>query len=142
MAKRVPFEPAHAERICLQPRQREMAGYATPEHYRQLAKAPSFSVLDGDEVVMCGGAFEMWPGRCLCWALLAEHIGHRMATCVRATRRFLEEVAAPRYELDVEHDHAEGHRFARLLGFDVETPQLRAYYPDGSDGTMYVRVKP
>lgn len=142
MAKRVPFEPEHAARIALQPRQRAMAGYATPEHYRQLAAAPSFTVLDGDEVVMCGGAFELWPGRRLCWALLAERIGHRMTACVRATRRFLDEVAAPRYELDVERDHAEGHRFARLLGFEVETPQLRAYYPDGSDGTMYVRVTP
>lgn len=142
MAKRVPFEPAHAERIRLQPRQREMAGYATSGHYAKLAAMPSFSVLDGDEVALCGGVIEMWPGRCLCWALLAESIGHRMIVCVRATRRFLAEVAAPRYELDVEIDHAEGHRFARLLGFEVETPRLRTYYPDGSDGTMYVRVTP
>jgi len=142
MAKRVPFEAVHAERIHLQPRQRESAGYATPEHYRQLAAAPSFSVLDGDEVLMCGGAFEIWPGRRLCWALLAESIGHRMTACVRATRRFLAEVGARRYELDVEAGHDEGHRFAKLLGFEVETPRLRAYYPDGSDGAMYVRVTP
>ena len=142
MAKRVPFEPAHAERIRLQPRQREAAGYATPDHYRKLAAAPSFTVLDGDEVIMCAGAFELWPGRRLAWALLAESIGHRMIFCVRTTRRFMVELAAPRYELDVELDHEEGHRFARLLGFEVETPRMRAYYPDGKDGTMYVRVTP
>lgn len=140
MAKRVPFEPEHAARIRLQPRQIGAAGYATPTHYAKLAATASFSVLDGDEVVMCGGAFEIWPGRRLCWALLAESIGHRMVSCVRITRRFLAEVAAPRYELDVEVDHAEGHRFAQALGFTVETPRLRAFYPDGTDGTMYVRV--
>lgn len=141
MAKRVPFEPAHAERIRLQPRQVAATGYATPGHYRQLAAAPSFSVLDGDEVLMCGGAFSVWPGRVLCWALLAESIGHRMTACVRHTRQFLGEVAAPRFELDVEIDHAEGHRFARVLGFSPETPRMRSYYPDGSDGTMYVRLR-
>jgi hypothetical protein len=142
MAKRVPFEPAHAERIRLQPRQRAAAGYATPAHYVKLALAPSISVLDGDEVLFCGGVIEMWPGRLLCWALLAESIGHRMIACVRAVRRFMAELDAPRFEMDVEVGHAEGHRFARLLGFELETPRLRAFYPDGSDGTMYVRVNP
>jgi hypothetical protein len=142
MAKRVPFEAMHAERIRLQPRQRAMAGYATPDHYAKLAAMPAISVLDGDKVLLCAGVIEMWPGRRLCWALLAESIGHRMTACVRAIRRFIVELAVPRLEMDVEIDHAEGHRFARLLGFEVETPRLRRYYPDGSDGTLYVRVTP
>lgn len=139
MAKRVPFEPTHAERIRVQPRQVAMMGYATPEHYRQLAATPSFSVLDGDEVLMCGGAFEHWPGRAVCWALLSQSIGHRMTTCVRATRDFLAQHSAHRFEMDVERDHGEGHRFARLIGFAVETPVLARFYPDGTDGVMYVR---
>lgn len=142
MLKRVPFEPAHAARINLQPRQRADAGYASPQHYRQLAAAPSFSVLDGDEVLLCGGVIPMWPGRALCWALLAASIGHRMTGCVRTARRFLAEQPQRRLEMDVALDHFNGHRHAQLLGFAVETPRLRAYYPDGSDGSLYVRINP
>jgi hypothetical protein len=141
MVERVPFTPAHAARIRLQPRQLEAAGYASVDHYRKLAATPSIALLDGHNVLMCGGAFEIWPGRAVAWALLAESIGHRMTACVRHVRRFFDEINAPRVEMDVAVDHEEGHRFARLLGFELETPRARVYYPDGSDAAIYVRVR-
>lgn len=140
MVECVPFAPEHAERIRLQPCQQAGHALSSPQAYRAMAAMPSFSVVDGDEVVMSGGIVELWPGRAICWALLAEHIGHRMTACVRATRKFLTSVTPHRLELDVQEGHEEGHRFARMIGFEKETERLRAFYPDGSDGTMYVRV--
>lgn len=142
MVERVPFEPAHAARIRLQPRQKPATQLVGDSHYELLARAPSIALLDGDEVLMCGGVFEVWPGRGIAWAMLAERIGHRMTACVRAVRRFFNEQAIARVEMDVEIDHAEGHRFARLLGFEQESPRLRRYYPDGGDGALYVRIAP
>lgn len=142
MAKRVPFEAAHAERIRLQPCQHEGASYADRRHYEKLAKTPAFTVMDGDEVLMCAGVLQVWPGRAVCWSMLAEGIGHRMVACVRHALRFLAEQPAGRYEMDVEFGHAEGERMARALGFELETPRLRAFYPNGGDGTMFVRVTP
>lgn len=140
MAKRVPFEAAHAERIRLQPCQHEGASYADRRHYEELAKTPAFTVMDGDEVLMCAGVLQVWPGRHVCWSMLAEGIGHRMVSCVRHALRFLAEQPAGRYEMDVEVGHAEGARMAKALGFDLETPRLKSFYPNGGDGTMYVRV--
>jgi len=123
MVKRVPFEAAHAARIRLQPRQHEGASYADRRHYEQLAQTPAFTVLDGDEVLMCAGVLEVWQGRHVCWAMLAEGVGHRMVSCVRHALRFLFEQAPGRYEMDVELGHGEGERLARALGFELETPR-------------------
>lgn len=140
MVKRVPFEASHAERIALQPCQHEGASYASRRHYEQLAQTPAFSVLDGDEVLMCAGVIQVWPGRHVCWSMLAESVGHRMVYCVRYALRFLAEQPAGRYEMDVEFGHAEGERLARALGFELETLRMTAFYPNGGDGTLYVRV--
>lgn len=142
MAKRIPFEPGHAKQIRLQPRQQPAAHLVGDSHYVQLARAPSIAIVDGDEVLMCGGIFEIWPGRAIAWAMLAESIGHRMVSCVRIVRRFFDEQAVARVEMDVEVGHEEGHRFAHLLGFELESPRLRRYYPDGGDGALYVRITP
>lgn len=140
MVRREPFQAEHAARIKLQPCQREGASYATDAHYRKLARTPAFTLLDGDEVLMCAGAIPVWPGRSVCWAMLAESIGHRMVHCVRQAVRFMHELQKGRYEMDVEMGHAEGGRLARAMGFSVETERMVSYYPNGNDAVMYVRV--
>jgi len=140
MARCVPFEAEHAARIRLQPCQQEGASYASPEHYEHLAKTPAFTVLDGDEVLMCAGSIPVWPGRSVCWAMLAESVGHRMIYCVRHALRFMYTQQPGRYEMDVELEHANGARMAKAMGFELETPRLKSFYPNGGDGAMYVRV--
>lgn len=140
MAERIPFQADHAERIRLQPCQHEGASYADRRHYEDLARTAAFTVVDGDEVLMCAGVLQVWPGRFVCWSMLAEGIGTRMVSCVRHALRFLALQPAGRYEMDVEFGHDEGERMARALGFKLETPRLKSFYPNGGDGVMYVRV--
>jgi len=140
MVERVPFLAEHAARIKLQPCQLEGASYASPAHYVQLAKTPAFTLLDGDEVLMCAGAIPVWPGRSVCWAMLAESIGHRMVHCVREAVRFMHTLQKGRYEMDVEAGHEEGRRMARAMGFSLETERMVSYYPNGNDASMFVRV--
>ena len=140
MVKEIPFLPEHANQIKLQPCQQAIHAHSSERAFRAMAAAPSFTLVDGEEIVMCGGIVELSPGRAICWALMAESIGHRMTACVRTTRRFVRAQKPHRLELDVQIDHEEGHRFARMIGFTKETERLRAFYPDGSDGTMYVWV--
>jgi hypothetical protein len=135
----VPFQPEHTDRIRLQPRQRGWAGSVTPDTLAFLATQPSITVLDGDEVLMCGGWFPLWPGRGAAWSLMAEGIGARMTGVVRAGRKVLDTFNGWRLELDVETDFDEGHRLARLLGFELESPCLSGYYPSGADAAMYVK---
>lgn len=141
MLKCVPFQPEHAARIRLQPSQRDGAALIQAKDYKALARLPSITMLDGDEVLAFGGVITVWPGRAICWASLAESIGHRMTFVIRTVKEFLTAQNPGRLEMDVQVDHPEGHRFACLLGFVQEIGRLRSYYPDGSDGALYAQVK-
>ena len=44
-----------------------------------------------------------------------------------------------RVEFTVRADFEKGHRWAKMLGFTVESPLLRAYGPLGEDHVGYVR---
>ena len=41
-----------------------------------------------------------------------------------------------RLEISVQDGHADGHSWARILGFTIEA-KLEAYMPDASDGFLY-----
>lgn len=140
MVKAIPFKAEHARTMRIQPRQAAWRDSAPDVHFRALEARGAVTVVDGDEILMCGGSIEVWPGRKVVWALMAEGIKHRMTACARITRRFIEGQFTGRMELDVERDHPEGHRFARLIGFEKETDRLKAFYTGGLDGTMYVKV--
>jgi hypothetical protein len=45
-----------------------------------------------------------------------------------------------RLELTVRFDFDEGHRWAKMLGFKVETPVMPFYGPEGEPHSMYVRI--
>ncbi len=95
-------------------------------------------VADGDPV-MCGGTMQHWPGRHTAWTYLSEDSGPHMLWITRQTRRVLADVKG-RMEFTVRKDFAAGHTFARLLGFEVETPCLKAYGPFGEDHVGYLRM--
>lgn len=93
----------------------------------------------GTDVLLCGGTLEMWPGRHLAWSYVSAAAGPHMLFVTREARKAL---ARPkgRVEFAVRADFADGHRWARMLGFERETPRLRQYGPDGEDHVGYVRV--
>jgi hypothetical protein len=98
--------------------------------------------VDGD-IVACAGLTELSPGRALAWSYLSPNLGGQMMLRItRACNRMMNLSSFRRVEMDVLWDHAEGHRWARILGFDLECPRRRAYGPDGRDYALYSRVKP
>jgi hypothetical protein len=42
-------------------------------------------------------------------------------------------------ELTVLKHFAAGHRWAKMLGFEIEAPLMRGYNPDGTDSVGYAR---
>lgn len=98
------------------------------------------TVLTDDGVaLMCGGTLQQWPGRHTAWALFDKKAAPHMLAITRATCKFFGEVQG-RIEFTVRCDFAAGHKFAKLLGFEVETPLMRMYGPEGEDHVGYVRV--
>lgn len=103
-----------------------------------MERAPNLVTLTYEgHPVAAGGTLELWPGRHMAWALLPPSSGAHMLTITREAYRLVRAVRG-RVEMQVKRSFAAGHRWAKLLGFEIETPVLRSYGPDGEDFTGYV----
>lgn len=105
----------------------------------QLRSENSWTGLVDGQPIVCAGTVRQWAGRHVAWAFLAQSTGPHMLWITREVKRVLDRVEG-RVELTVRSDFAAGHKWAKLLGFEVETPRLRAYGPGGEDHTGYVKV--
>ena len=94
-------------------------------------------VIDGDPVA-CGGTMRQWKGRHTAWMYLNFNTRRHMLAITRAVSDKLDQVGG-RIEITVRRDFVVGHRWAKMLGFDVETPVLEAYGPEGEDHVGYVK---
>ena len=94
-------------------------------------------VIDGD-IRACAGTMQQWAGRHVAWAYMTPGIGRNMGFMTTQTKLKLAEVKG-RIEMTVRTDFPAGHRWAKMLGFTVETPLMKAYGPLGEDHTGYVR---
>lgn len=95
-------------------------------------------VIDG-EPVACAGTIFQWPGRHTAWAYMGRNTGPHMRWITKAVLNNLA-VVKGRIELTVRADFPMGQRWARMLGFEVETPLMRAFGPLGEDHVGFVRM--
>lgn len=64
-----------------------------------------------------------------------------MLNLTRAAVRHMDAMALPRVEMYVEEGFDAGHRWARLLGFELETERpMRNYLPGRRSAYLYARV--
>lgn len=95
------------------------------------------AVADG-EPIACGGTVEIWPGRHSGWAYLNKSAAAHMLFVTRAAEQVLQQVKG-RIEMTVRCDFKAGHRWAKILGFVLETPVLKQFGPEGEDHSGYTR---
>lgn len=111
--------------------------------YAQIISGPYTwtGMVDGN-VVGIGGIQEMWPGRGLAWALMSPAINPReFVRITNKVRLVLEQAHREtfrRIEASVDVGFDNGHRWARLLGFESEG-LLRKFSPEGRDHIGYAR---
>lgn len=135
----VPFRPKHLQALQLQPAQAWMRPLLNDEYAATMAACLSGTFIDRSGVVAIIGVATIWPGRAHVSALLSG-VGllalHRFAT------RWLDETQIRRLEATVDGDFEAGHRWLRLLGFRLETPEgMPGYRPDGGLSFLYARVR-
>ncbi len=101
---------------------------------------PAWAVrLDG-RVVAIGGHTPVWPGRTILWGYLGADCGPALAVMTKEIRRQVRDmlVEFPRMEAYAERNHAEAHRWLKLLGFKSEG-LMRKFYND-RDYVLYAKV--
>lgn len=104
-----------------------------------------WAMLEGGYVIGAGGIAPVWFGRAVVWLLPGENTEPRhLVVAYRFIRRWLDALqefpAFRRIEAAVRFDFAEGHRFARGLGFRHEG-LMRFWGPDGTSHHLYARLR-
>ena len=101
----------------------------------------AWTAMDGEEPMACAGVVEAWSGRAYAWALLSAHAGPHMLALTRVIRSRLSTLRYRRVEMAVDAGFEAGCRWARLLGFHLETPApMRAYLPNSRPAYLFARV--
>lgn len=110
----------------------------TSEQMAMLAETDCWTIAcDGDPII-CGGFIPYWSGRCMAWTYMGANAGPHIVHITRVVREKLAAVKG-RIEMTVRADFANGLRWARMLGFTVETPCMKGYGPLGEDHVGFVR---
>lgn len=111
-----------------------------PDMLAALESGDSWTGMADGEVIGCAGLVKQWPGRFLAWAYFNARSRAHALFIARSCRERLDGIAG-RVEMTVREDFALGHKFARALGFEVETPVLRSFGPVGENHVGYVRIR-
>lgn len=142
MIQVVRFKAEHLSQLMEQEATQYLRAYLTPAHIAALEQSPhSMTGLADGRVVICGGVVEYWPNRGEAWAIIDQNCKEHFTAIHNAVKRFFEVCPLRRIEAAVDIGFEAGHRWMRLLGFELEAPVLRAYRPEGGDCSLYARVK-
>lgn len=95
--------------------------------------------IDG-EVVMIAGLAPQWTNRAIAWTLISQSAGKHFVELHRYVDNFLDNSDFRRIESTVDVGFEAGHRWMKMLGFEIEG-YMKAYRPDGGDMVLYARVK-
>jgi hypothetical protein len=133
------FQASDFERLAVQHRQAELLSLVPSALAEELERYESFTALDGERVLGCGGVVPVWQGRAQAWAYLGRDLGPFMVPITRAVKRFLAEQSVRRIEATASwHD---GCRWLEMLGFKRETAvPMEGYLPGGQSAHLYARV--
>lgn len=138
----VALQQDHLRRLDLQKAQSFFGTMMNdPEYLAGLVSSgPAYTLLNGDEVLACAGIVPQWQNRAMAWALVGANAGRAMVALHRAVLRCFEIHPCRRIETTVASKFPEGHRWARMLGFEREGT-MTAFAPDGADYDLYARIQ-
>lgn len=139
--KVVKYKTEHMKQLTEQDATAWMATYFTDEQAESLEVHESYTGFIDGKVVACAGIVEFWKGRGEVWAILDKCCSEHFLLIHREVERFLDFCKTTRIEANVDFNFPQAHRWCRLLGFDLEAAHMPKYFPDGRDGSRYVRIR-
>ena len=142
MYNQIPFKEEHLKPLMTQKINAYLPEWVANGHAKEMEKVYAFTGLWNGEVLVCGGITKTWPDRGFLWCIFSETSKRNFMPLFRGLTKFLEEQPFRRVEMAVPYDFAIGHRRAKMFGFEVECQRARKFLPDGTDCTLYVRLKP
>lgn len=137
----IPYEAEHLAMLDAQDAQRYLSAWVGDEQAKSLEDTPSYTAVHEDRVLCCAGILPIWQGRAVAWAYMDRRAGEHFIALHRRVQQFLDQCYVQRIEAHVDREFEAGHRWARMLGFDMEAERMTAFRPDGGDCSLYARVR-
>jgi len=139
----VEFKGDHILNMDLQNGQAYLSDWLTPAQAHLLERDGwGYTGVVNGIPIASAGVLPMWQGRGMAWAYISNAAAkERFLSVHRAVSRFLDMCYLQRIEMTVDCEFEEGHRWARMLGFNMEAERMVAYRPDGGDCSLYARVR-
>lgn len=136
----VPFKAQHFQSIELQDAQLRLRGAFSDEVLCAAEMLPSNTVLINDTVIAIFGVWEKAVDVAIIWVILSKYAGKHMVALTKGARKFLAQLPYKRIEADVDCEFMQGHRWAKMTGFALETERVRAGRLDGGYSAIYARA--
>lgn len=140
MIEVVPYKAEHFQMIDAQDAQSHVCHWVTPGHAASLEEHLSLTLVIDGVVIGCGGLYKIEEHRSIAWVYLSKYAKEHIFVVHKVVKRFFDGCMVPRIEAMVDVDFEEGHRWVRMLGFELEAARMRKYSPDGGDQSLYARV--
>jgi hypothetical protein len=137
----VPLDPTHVDTLVVQGAQKEDPITINRQYAEaMLACGRAWSAMYGQQCIGCAGIADAGLGRGIAWAVLSADAGKHMIAITREARKNILASGFKRVELTVIGSFGAAHRWARLLGFHLETPHgMRYYYGNNELTYLYAR---
>ena len=141
MIEVIPFRAEHIEQVLENAAQQYLKVWLKPGELEALEGPWAYSGVSDGKVVACAGMVQQWHGRAPAWAYMSALSGKEMLAITRAVKRGFEVCPWDRIEAVVNCEFEAGHRWAKVLGFEMEAERMKKYRPDGGDCALYSRVR-
>lgn len=136
------FDPDDIEKLLLQPAQAYLRPMIAGRGYGEaLAQGEAWTGIEAGRIVACGGVCPLHGFMGNAWAMIAADLKHSFLIVHRVALRVLDAYPASRIEAHIDCGFANGHRWAKALGFELEAPRMRKFTPDGRDAALYARIR-
>lgn len=137
----VPYIAEHLFMLKAQEAQQYLAKHMDDKYAKDLEATLAWTGFVGERVIGCFGVAPMWTHRALLWSYMDQSAGRHLVSVHKAVMRYLEVTPYRRIEAEVDCEFEQGHRWLRMLGFQLEAERMRGYRIDGGDSALYARVK-
>lgn len=137
----IPFRAEHFTALDIQPAQAHIRDLIKADELCAIEDQNAFTCVHGDKILACFGWVQLYPHRGSLWALLSASCGPHLVGMTRIAKRLVESLPLRRIEMEVDCEFEQGHRWARMLGFELEAERLRGYRMDGGDSAIYARIR-
>jgi hypothetical protein len=136
-----PFATEHVWMIQPQPAQLATMAVMTPSLAETLVGQNSWTLWRDRRIVAIAGVAHAYAHCGEAWAILSDEAGKYMLAVDRLARAILQDAPYRRITTYVRCDFAEGHRWIKSLGFEVEAKTCRMAGPEMADYALYALVR-